>query len=177
MTDPRIEAKLRKLLALAERGEGGEKDNAQRMLDKLLARHGLTIADLSDERREIRWFPIVNNYDRRLASQIMAKVSNTFDIGTYKSKGRPKQIGVEVTPAEAIEFEIHYDTLRKALTEHFKDAFSAFVQANRLFPSGPSTDIEPLPTERDFRVMAMASAIPATQISPRLEHKQGASHD
>jgi len=175
--DPKVEAKLRKLLALAERGVGGEKDNARRMLDKLLARHGMTVDDLSDERREIRWFPTGNNYDRLLAAQIMGKVCNTLTPGIYTSKKRPKQVGVEVTLSEAIEFEIHYDTLRKALTEHFQDAFSAFVQANRLFPTDPSIESEPSLSERDFRVMAMASAIPATQISPRLDFQRGARHD
>ncbi|MCS4260246.1 hypothetical protein EDF83_1462 [Pseudomonas protegens] len=168
---PKVQDKLRKLLALAERGEGGEKINARRMLDKMLSRHGLTPDDLVDEHREIRWFP-ATSFDRRLALQILAKLHNTSDPGVYKSKQRPRQVGVKVTPAEAIEFELHYDTLRKALSEHFKDAFSAFVQANRLFPADSSTDSEPSLSERDFRVMSMASAIPLTQVRPRLAHTQ-----
>ncbi|KII38381.1 DUF2786 domain-containing protein [Pseudomonas fluorescens] len=169
--NPKLEAKLRKLLALAERGEGGEKDNAQRMLDKLLARHSLTIDDLIDERREIRWFPAGNKFDRPLAAQILAKICNTIEIATYTSNKRKKQIGVQVTPAEAIEFELHYDTLRKALAASLDDAFSAFVQANKLFPCDRSANFDPTVTDRDLRVLAMASAISATQINPRLEHK------
>lgn len=168
---PKLEAKLRKLLALAERGEGGEKENAQRVLDKLLARHGLTIHDLIDERREIRWFPAVNKFDRPLAAQILAKVCNSLEISTYRSNKRKKQIGVEVTPAEAIEFELHYDTLRKALTTSLDDAFSAFVQVNKLFPRESSDEFDPTLTDRDLRVIAMASAISPTQINPRLEQK------
>lgn len=168
---PKLEAKLRKLLALAERGEGGEKVNAQRMLDKLLARHGLTIDDLIDEQRDIRWFPMGNKFDRPLAAQILAKICNTIEIATYTSNKRKKQIGVQVTPAEAIEFELHYHTLRKALAASFEDAFSAFVQANSLFPSDRSADFDPTVTDRDLRVLAMASAISPTQINPRLEHK------
>lgn len=175
--DPKIQAKLRKLLNLAERGVGGEKDNAQRMLEKLLARHGMTVDDLSDERREIRWFTIGNKYDRRLAAQIMAKICDTLEPDLYTNKQRPKQIGVKVTPAKAIEFEIHFDTLRKALTDHFQEAFAAFVQANRLYPSERSTDIEPSISERDLRVMAMASAIPPTQVAPRIEQQHGGRHD
>lgn len=168
---PKLDAKLRKLLALAERGEGGEKDNAQRMLDNLLARHGLTIDDLIDERREIRWFPAGNKFDRLLAAQILAKVCNSLEIATYRSNKRRKQIGVEVTPAEAIEFELHYETLRKALAASLDDAFSAFVQVNRLFPCERSDKFDPTLTDRDLRVLAMASAISPTQINPRLEQK------
>lgn len=171
LNDEKLQARIRKLLALAERGEGGEKENARRMLDKMLARHGLTIHDLTDERREIRWFPAGNNYDRRLAAQILAKVCNTNDPGVYTSKKRAKQIGVEVTAAEAVEFEIHYDTLRKALTEHFKDAYAAFVQANRIFPSECAPDAEQELSARDFAVMAMAAAITPTPVNPRLERK------
>lgn len=164
----KVEAKLRKLMALAERGEGGEKDNAQRMLEKLLARHGLTTDDLVDERREIRWFPIVTSYDRKLAAQIMSKVCDSCTPGLYRSKGRPKHVGVEVTPSEAIEFDLHYSLLRQALLEHFDDAFSAFVQANRLFPSSPSDNALPSLDDRDMRVMTMAAAINPTQVNPRL---------
>ena len=35
-----IRAKLRKIAALAERGVGGERDNAKSQLDRLLAKHG-----------------------------------------------------------------------------------------------------------------------------------------
>lgn len=168
-SDDKLQSRLRKLQALAERGEGGEKENARRMLDKMLARHGLTIHDLTDERREIRWFPAANNYDRRLAAQIMAKVCNTDHPGIYTSKGRPKKIGVEVTPAEAVEFEIHYDVLRKAIADHFDDAFSAFVQANRLFAESGGVDRDL--TERDIRVMEMASATTPTPVNQRLERK------
>lgn len=175
-TDQKVQNKLRKLQALAERGVGGEKVNAQRMLEKLLARNGLKLEDLADERRETRWFPALTKFDTRLAAQILAKICNTDDPGVYRSKNRPKQVGVDVTPAEAIEFELHYDTLRKALTEHFKDAFSAFIQANRLFSSLPSDESNSAMTERDLRIMSMAAATPATSINPRLAHNKEVAH-
>lgn len=174
--DPKIQARLRKLLNLAERGVGGEKDNAQRMLEKLLARHGLSMDDLAEERRAIRWFPAINRFDRQLAAQIMAKIGNTDSPGIYTSKKRPKQVGVETTPAEAVEFELHYETLRKALAQHFDDAFSAFVQANRLFSSLPSDDHPAAISDRDFRVMSMAAAVPVTPINPRLMHTREVAH-
>lgn len=174
--DQKVQNKVRKLQALAERGVGGEKVNAQRMLEKLLARHGLTLEDLADERRETRWFPAPTKFDVRLAAQILAKVCNTDDPGVYSSKSRPKQVGVDVTPAEAIEFELHYDTLRKALTEHFRDAFSAFIQANRLFSNLPCDESSSALNERDLRIMSMAAATPATSINPRIAHSKEVAH-
>lgn len=169
--DQKVQDKLRKLQALAERGVGGEKANAQRMLEKLLARHGLTVDDLADERREIRWFPAPTMFERRLAFQILAKVCNTDDPPAYRSKERPKQVGIKVNPSEAIEFELHYETLRKAMEEHFQDAFCAFVQANRLFSNLPGEEPESLVSERDFRIMNMASTIQPTAVNPRLAHQ------
>jgi len=169
--DQKIQDKLRKLQALAERGVGGERETAARMLGKLLARHGLTVDDLADERREIRWFAAPTKFERRLACQILAKVCNTDDVPAYTSKSRPKQVAVKLTPSEAIEFELHYDALRKALEEHFQDAFSAFVQANRLFSNLPAAEPEALLSERDFRVMSMAAAVQPTTVNPRLGHR------
>jgi len=41
-----IRAKLREIAAVAERGVGGERDNAKSQLDRLLAKHGLAMEDL-----------------------------------------------------------------------------------------------------------------------------------
>jgi len=166
--DEKLLAKIQKIQALAERGVGGEKDNAARMLAKLLQKHGLTLDDLGEEKRTVRWFPARDLMERRLACQILAKVCATQKISAYTSKKRRKHIGVEVTPAEAIEFEIHYLTLRRALKEHLQTSFSAFIQANRLF--GPSSDDDtPAPiTEDDIRVMEMAATIKPTAVAMRL---------
>lgn len=169
--EDKVQAKLRKLLALAERGEGGEKDNARRMFDKLLAKHGMTIEDLSKESRETHWFPARSRFEVRLAGQIMAKILDTMTPDIWTSRGRPKQVGVDVTPSEAIEFELHYEALRRALTGCFQDAFSAFIQANRLFASAQTSGYD-APSDRDFAILAMASGITPTQVSQRLEHRQ-----
>ena len=45
MVDEKIKERARKLHALAERGIGGEKTNAQTMLDAFLKKHNLKIID------------------------------------------------------------------------------------------------------------------------------------
>lgn len=44
----KILAKASRLLAMAERGESGERDNARRMLNDMLDKHGLTLDELDD---------------------------------------------------------------------------------------------------------------------------------
>lgn len=169
--DGKVQAKLKKLLALAERGEGGERANAQRMLEKMLARHGLTLGDLSEEQRELRWFSAPNKHDKRLAAQIAAKVTDSLTPSLYSNKRRPKQVGVECTPSEAVEFELHFETLKRALEQHLDIAFSAFVQANRLFPQTDGEGPDEV-TEEDLRIIAMAATVAPTPINPRLEDQR-----
>nr|DAU15145.1 MAG TPA: Protein of unknown function (DUF2786) [Caudoviricetes sp.] len=46
-------ARIKKLQALAERGVGGEKETAQRMLDKMLKENGITtLKELENEEYE-----------------------------------------------------------------------------------------------------------------------------
>lgn len=170
--DEKVHAKLRKLLALAERGEGGEKETAQRMLNKMLARHGLTIDSLTEEERSVAWFKFSHENERRLGRQLASKILNSRDSNAYAlysnpSQLRRKQFGVMLTPAEAIEFELHYDILRKALAVHMDTAYSAFVQANNIFADG-SCDRDAELTEQDMAVIAMASVTAKTQVTPRI---------
>ena len=54
----RITDKLRKLLALAERGCGGEAENAKRLLEAQLRRYGMTLEDLLNEGKKKRAFTL-----------------------------------------------------------------------------------------------------------------------
>ena len=47
MIDEKIRQRAKKLHALAERGVGGEKTNAQTMLDAFLVKHNLRMVDIS----------------------------------------------------------------------------------------------------------------------------------
>lgn len=168
--DDKVQSKLRKLMALAERGVGGEKETAQRMLEKMLARHGLTMDSLTEEERSIAWFKFSHENERRLGRQLAAKVLNSRDSSVYalyRNPSRKKQFGVMLTPAEAVEFDLHYDVLRKALAVHTDTAYCAFIQANNVFPDGTGDSSSEL-TERDLAVVAMASVMTATEINPRI---------
>ncbi len=67
-------AKARRLLELAKRGVGGEQENAQRMLDELLAKHGISIDEI-DADNNIRTFKIKNPDDGLLLTNIILSVN------------------------------------------------------------------------------------------------------
>ena len=47
-----IREKLKKLLALAESGVGGERENARRMFEDLCRKYGVEAEELADEQQE-----------------------------------------------------------------------------------------------------------------------------
>lgn len=50
-----IREKLKKLLALAESGVGGERENARRMFEDLCRKYGVEAEELADEQQEKEW--------------------------------------------------------------------------------------------------------------------------
>jgi len=76
-----IRRKLKKIMVLAERGEAGERDVAQKMLDELLAKHDLTFEEiLAGEVRDYK-FSYRNKWERRLLLQLYSMVAEIMDIG------------------------------------------------------------------------------------------------
>ena len=56
----RITDKLKKLLALAERGCGGEAENARRLLEEHLRKYGMTLEDICENNISRRTFKYKN---------------------------------------------------------------------------------------------------------------------
>ena len=68
------EEMLKKLLALSKQGVGGEKINAEALLNKLLKKHGLTIEDIDDEEEIKQWDVHFNtDFERKLIYQVISR--------------------------------------------------------------------------------------------------------
>ncbi len=148
----RIKSKLHKLLALARQGVGGERDNAQSVLNKLLARHGLTVDDLDDEsaKREIRWFTPKNDHERTLLAHcVAATLGKAWDGKAWFVK-RSKARGCELTPLEHAQiellFEVHKKLLAKQIRKQAEMGLTAYLSTNRLYAQDADrNDSEPCP--------------------------------
>ena len=148
MNNERITAKLQKLLALARSGVGGEKDNAQRMLDNMLRKAGMTIADLDDEHEapQLKTFAYKSLAERSLLMQCVVSVlDRKFD--AFKRRGVRGQLLIELTRAEHIEIDVLFSAHRKALAKHLaktaKNALSAYIHTNRIYSKTPNDDDTP----------------------------------
>ncbi len=136
--------RMRKLLALAERGVGGEQETAQRMLDTMLHKHGITLSDLTNKETTLHFWSCYTKHDRTLLLYICGMVLDSTTI-KYTKQGR--QVGVKLTAADRITVDLHYQMLRKGLREHVDRAVTAFIMANELYPKTVSTD-DDVPRER-----------------------------
>lgn len=130
-----LKDKLFKLKALAERGVGGEADNARRLLLKLCADNGIDLSDLDATMspKETLFKVGRSTLYEKLFIQCYAYVTNKQTI-SYKTDG--VNCWVEVTPLQAAQirdlFEWHKVNIDKEF-EDFKDNFMyAYVQKHGL---------------------------------------------
>ena len=117
-------ALLKKVRALAEHGVGGEAENAEKLLARMMKKYGISEEELDEE--------------TRVAYELV-----------YTASGRKvrTQLGADCTPAEKVEIEYLFD-FYKRLWEKEKDAFlAAYIQKHRIFAI--RTDVEPQEISRE----------------------------
>lgn len=142
------EALLLKIKALAERGEGGEADNAAALLEQLMAKYGITEADLDDERREDCEFRYSKPFEDRLLAQVIYMVMGNVTVYHWKNSRKNVKI-VACTKAEQLEIEAAFDFYREHLAAGLLRYYHAFIQREGLFPDDTKERIEAPEREAD----------------------------
>lgn len=168
-------ARMKKLQALAERGVGGEKETAQRMLDKMLKENGITtLEDLEEEKSEYTLFSYNGKHEIKLLKQCMYKVLGASgELECYKPYGRRQKVGIYCTPTQKVEIELEFEFYRNVFYEELKTFMNAFIQAQKIFPpDAPESDGDL--TEEDMKVLFMAQGIDPKH---RCEMIESAEHE
>lgn len=137
------EALLQKIKALADRGEGGERENAATLLEKLMNKYGISEEELDRERAQDYFFPYSQETERRLLIQIVYMVTGEGGFGCVGSwSGRKrKKIGATCTAAQKLEIEAYYAFYRVAMEKELEVFYSAFALKNNLYP--PDSLVKP----------------------------------
>lgn len=165
--------KLLKLLALYKRGVGGEKENAKAMLDRILAEHGMTMADIDDE--AINKVEVTFSYNEKEAKilfiQVVARVCGAdHTISRYRNS---RTLSVEVTPAQKAEILVMNDVLWAAYRDERKNLMNAFIIKHRVWDenAGRDEEIEITPEQREAqeRAVRMARGLQDVELTKRLE--------
>ena len=124
---------LKKIKALAESGVGGEKENAQKLLQELMEKYNIQEEDIEED--VIKEF---DNKEKDIYKILAIIVGKDVEDGkkgfySYRWNGRKKYF-IKCTSAEFLEFEAKF----KFYMHHFKIEierfYSAFIQANKIFP-------------------------------------------
>lgn len=138
----------RKLKALADKGVGGEKTNAEKMLIDLMAKHKLTIADIDGEEIKEFFFNIKDEFND-LFYQIAKSVNRDMkiyrfpkkEVRQFRLKGNHE---IKCTVAEYIEIEQSFDIYSRLYQEELKVFYSAFIHANNIYPEPKDGEIKSL---------------------------------
>ena len=167
MSDPTpesesIRARLLKVLRLAQQGVGGERENAEALLEKLLRKHSMTMADLeSMESGEIRvWLRAGDAEERIVLSQLAIRLFGTKrKLWTQQGKF---EVGVDLSPSEKAALEIAWEVYREAFSEARHALVLGFCFKHDLYASeeNGSTEMSDEERERGRRAMALADVLP-----------------
>lgn len=164
--DIKIIDKLKKLLALSERGIDGEAIAARRALESMLQKYGLTIDDIASYVCKERVFPYKDADERTLFCQILISVCGrdceAFKKATCNTKR--KRLYVNLTDLQYIDvfnmYEFHKAHFRKEKKRLLRDCMSAYVNKHDIFdPNAEPTEINDADWDRIIRIMKLADGM------------------
>lgn len=132
MPNDKILALAKKLKALAERGVDGEKINAEKLLNKLLAEHNISLEEINSDVVRERCFSFKDNKHRKFIHQIIASVVGS-EYRAFCFKGVRGKMYIELNDADYIEVEMKLDIFWREYLRQEKLFYQAFVQKNQLY--------------------------------------------
>ena len=157
-----IRARLLKVLRLAQEGVGGERDNAAVLLEKLLRKHAMTVADLegADEQSTRAWFPASDADESTVLAQVAVSLFGTKR-KIWNQSGR-FDLAIDVTPSEHAALTIAWDVYRAAFAEARHALVLGFCVKHSLF-APESSGVGEMSREdraRAERALKMADTLP-----------------
>lgn len=171
---PEQRERVAKLLALAQQGVGGEKTNAETLLRKLLAQHGLTVEDMArDEQLRVKCLVKYNHpYEKKLFMQVVYTVLNGKDWDVHRYNGT-RTIFCEVTPMQRAEILLRYELYLRSFKAEIDVLMEAFIMKQRIYPADPSLKSDRQPNERERRAMELSRGLQQVDVHTPLEDKRG----
>lgn len=160
----------KKIKALADKGIGGEKANAEKMLNDFLKKHNIKIEDIEGEEVKDYFFMLKTDSAKKLFSQIGKSIR--YDMKCYGEFGKkkvkdyslPGNFMATCTVSEFIELKSKVDFYSNLYDQELDIFFTAFVRANDLLvdpPAGIKRDISDL-TPKELEDYKRASALSAS---------------
>jgi hypothetical protein len=157
--------KVKKLQALAERGERGEALAAKRALEALCSQHGIDIEELFSEEKLRCYFklPYHDPFAKSILFQIYANVTGNKQI-TYREGKYKNEIWFELTNAQNLEiismYSFFINQWKKEKKRLLENLIDAFINKHDLFSHAKDEEEkqdEPMTPERWKKIMEMSA--------------------
>lgn len=147
---------IKKLQALAEQGVGGEKETAIKKMATLMAKYGVTEADLTDEKISDHEITYSGKYERKLLYQIFYRINHERSVYRYShGAGRNTILIFRATEAEAVQARVEFEFYKDLWAEEVEFLFQCFVQKHRIFRNDPDAPTSYASEEESSRMLHM----------------------
>jgi len=128
---------LVKIKALADRGVGGEAENAKRFFDDILQQNGFTIRDFeSFGQTESRFSRMVipMSYEDMLFTQVAAHLElSVYELRKERKSSKGYTQIVRGKAEQIARFEMLYNIYVDAMKEEMEVTYTAFIARNRIY--------------------------------------------
>lgn len=144
--------KLQKIVTLAKRGEGGEKETAIALVRKLCAQHGLSFDEvMSDEPKVQEYFlRYSNKHEKKLVHHVICKFAlMKLEDGVWGRRYQTGKMYFETTPERYIDTVNAWDILRKQLRREMDNLPLAMVMKHDLWYQPTPEEWEKIRDEKD----------------------------
>ena len=170
-----IRIRLLKVLRLAQEGVGGERENAEVLLAKLLKKHSMTLADLEgtlDQPSERAWLQASDPDERTVLAQLVIKLFGTSR--KVWKRGDDSALGVDATPSERAALVIAWEVYRAAFEEARHALVLGFCFKHGLYAAeGGASPMSDAERARAAHALALAEALPTVDSpTPRIGGSQ-----
>lgn len=175
-----LKSRLRKLKALADRGEGGERDVAEQLLNKLAAEYDISLDFINEE--DVQKFGVrtTHAWQRKLLVQLLG-LMRVREYGTakadklllYVDRFDCRNVYTKATQAQWLEIMTQYEVLKRDYQAQLDDFYLAFLIKNDLLLEAEDDGAEPNKEEleRHRRAAIMSLGVTRSKINKQLEAK------
>lgn len=180
-----IKERLIALYNLSQQGIGGERENAEEILQRSLKLHNLSMEDLlnNEDERVLYWYSVKDKSEQQLVKHIIGKILNSNTVSYFLSG---KQIGFELTQAELISASMLCDLYLKAfrmekqkiIKQHKKELehiIASFVLKHNIFPKKENPESDKASKKKEYDpelIIKQMANMEDVQVYPQLMSKQ-----
>ena len=183
-----IKKRLMKMKALANAGVGGERANAEKLLEELAEKYGINLDDLEGDEVEYHVVKFSRTWQRDLFNQLMgvmrqekAKRGETLrdnELELWRRKYGTKycmvtEIYAYATKCDWLELNAKFEVLKADYKRQQKNFYLAFLMSNNLLldKKDYDSDITPEKMKEWEEASALSQGITPSKLAKQLEAK------